>query len=612
MSQSKQNTLLQYIRSLAADRNSARQSDRELLRAFAAANDQAAFTALVQRHGSMVMAVSRRVLHQLQDAEDVFQATFLLLADKASSLSRRESLAGWLHNVAYRMAANARRAESRRQRHERRVSAMPTVVPESEVYLKQMQENLHEEIHHLPLKYRETFVLFCLENRSGAETAHVLDIKEATVRSRLAKARALLHKSLVRRGVSLSAALAAAALTVDMARAAGSRGLIDITVQSAALIVAGKPLMASSVSTSVAGLFKGAKMTLFLAKLKGGAIIILFLTMVATGIRLSAQQRGVTGEAEQEPTETGVVQQQSIGEDGDKPRRDRATPSPVEQAKEGRILLVRKGRLGTLRPDGSDFRWHSLENVADQPPAPHTCRLSPNGKRVAFGVQLRSGAPYRIYVQDLKGKNRSEDTEAKGSQWCWSHEGTRLQVLDPRDKVTNWLVDLKTKQKTRLNKMPQGHWVTDWSADGNWFLTTRFEVEAKGEIQAQLYLVKTDGSQIRPLLKPNRNGFFGRLDRDGQRVLYLTAKRDGDTLTHRLYVADTKGGEPVPVSERSHVLIHGYGWSPDGERVAYAWQQGGEAAKGSSVVVVGRDGKNPRTLLSTEDESGSLAVTDWR
>src|SRR5262249_17757513 len=154
-----------------------------------------------------------------------------------------------------------------------------------------------------------------------------------------------------------------------------------------------------------------------------------------------------------------------------------------------------------------------------------------------------------------EGKNRSEDTEAEGNQWCWSHEGTRLLVLDPGDKVTNRLVDLKTKKRTRLNKLPDGHWVTDWSADGNWFLTTRFKTEADGEIKDQLYLVQTDGSKIRPLLKPNKNGFFGRLDPDGRRVLYLTAKRDGDTLTHRLYVADANGGEPVAISEKSHVLI---------------------------------------------------------
>src|SRR5690348_2322296 len=97
MTHAQGDALLRHVRSLAVAGDAARQSDGALLRAFAAANDQQAFTALVRRHGPMVLAVCRRILHHLQDAEDAFQATFLLLASKAAALATQESLAGWLH-----------------------------------------------------------------------------------------------------------------------------------------------------------------------------------------------------------------------------------------------------------------------------------------------------------------------------------------------------------------------------------------------------------------------------------------------------------------------------------------------------------------------------------
>src|SRR6516165_9196375 len=112
-------TVLRYVRGIAAEGSTACQSDGALLRAFATTNDQAAFTQLVKRHGPLVMSVCRRLLHNLPDAEDAFQATFLLLARKADSLRQVQSVAGWLHGVAYRTAGHARRAAQRRRRHER-------------------------------------------------------------------------------------------------------------------------------------------------------------------------------------------------------------------------------------------------------------------------------------------------------------------------------------------------------------------------------------------------------------------------------------------------------------------------------------------------------------
>src|SRR5262245_19845810 len=246
-------TIVRQVRSLSAAPHAGAQTDAELLRAFTASSDPAAFAALVQRHGPLVLAVCRRVLHQLQDAEDAFQATFLVLARKAASVSQHASLSGWLHGVAHRIALNARRAAARRRRHEGRAKTMHSATPAWEAAWREVQLLLDEEVQRLPEKYREPFVLCCLESRSCAEAARRLGVKEGTVWSRLAEARRRLQRRLARRGVALTAVLGTAALVSGTA-AAVPESLAVATVRAAA---AGKSLAAAAVSEPVAALVRG-------------------------------------------------------------------------------------------------------------------------------------------------------------------------------------------------------------------------------------------------------------------------------------------------------------------------------------------------------------------
>src|SRR5205823_9344784 len=117
------NPVLQHIRTLAGEGNLARLTDRQLLERFTAHGDQAAFEALVRRHGPMVLRVCRSVLRDEHAADDAFQATFLVLARKAGSLLRQELLAGWLHGVAHRVAARARVEAARRLNREAQTAA---------------------------------------------------------------------------------------------------------------------------------------------------------------------------------------------------------------------------------------------------------------------------------------------------------------------------------------------------------------------------------------------------------------------------------------------------------------------------------------------------------
>jgi RNA polymerase sigma factor (sigma-70 family) len=274
--------VLRHIRGLAASPPEGRRSDGALLRAFAAENDQAAFTALVKRHGPLVLAVCRRVLHNHHDAEDAFQATFILLARSAGSVRKQESLASWLHGVAYRMAKNAKRAVLRRRKHEGGVRPMRERAPAEDMAWGEVQGLLDEEIQRLPEVYRVAFILCCLENKTGPEAARALGIKEGTVRTRLTKARALLQKALARRGVALWAVLAAVGLP-----AALPGPLVASTVRATTLLAAGNAVEAGVISASVAQLLRGAKTTMFPTRLTTITALVVTLAVTGAGIGLS-------------------------------------------------------------------------------------------------------------------------------------------------------------------------------------------------------------------------------------------------------------------------------------------------------------------------------------
>lgn len=269
--------VVEHARRLVSTHKTAEQTDGALLRAFSTGNDQAAFAALVKRHGALVLAVCRRVLRQDQDAEDAFQATFLFLARRAASLHKQGSLAGWLHGVARRMATNARRANARRRRHERQAKSMEPANPAWEAAWREVQVLLDEEIQRLPEKYREPFILCCLENQGGAAVALRLGLKEGTVWSRLAEARKRLARRLAKRGVALSAALTAATLAPSQVVATVPASLASATVAASLSIATGKAFTTGIVSASVAALVEGMTRAMLMTKVKIGVALLVFV-----------------------------------------------------------------------------------------------------------------------------------------------------------------------------------------------------------------------------------------------------------------------------------------------------------------------------------------------
>jgi RNA polymerase sigma factor (sigma-70 family) len=338
--------ILRQIRALAGASTTLERTDHELLQDFAAARDEAAFAALVRRYGPLVFSVCRHVLRHEQDAEDAFQATFLVLARKAASIHKKEAVGGWLHGVAYRTAMNARRAMTCRRKRDRRAAGRTPEGPVAEASLHELQAFLDAEVERLPHSYRAPFVLCCLEGRSKAEAARELGWKEGTVSSRLARARERLRQRLVRHGVTLSAALTAGAL-VGGATAAAPAMLTAATVRGV-LTAGAMPLRATAWA-------EGVLSAMSTVKWKAGAVLTLTLSILAAGA--FSYRQWASGEPQQERPKAADAKPAAGGR---QPRTDRY----------GDLLPPRAvARLGTLR-----FRhWAGVSGAA----------YSPDGKRLA-------------------------------------------------------------------------------------------------------------------------------------------------------------------------------------------------------------------------------------
>lgn len=266
------------------------QTDGELLARFVATRDEASFAALVRRHGPMVLAVCRRMLRHDQDAEDCFQATFMVLARKAATV-KRDSVGSWLYAVAYRTSLEARTVNARRRTREKQMQDMPhpeVLPPEAQDW----RPWLDQELNRLPEKYRAAIVACDLEGRSRKEAARQLGLAEGTLSSRLARGRHMLAKRLAPYGLSLSGATLAAALCDSVASAQVPAALVSVTTQAAVLVAAGE---LTAVSVSSAALMKGVLKSMFVTKLKSmiGALMIV-TALGASGLVYRATGQQVT------------------------------------------------------------------------------------------------------------------------------------------------------------------------------------------------------------------------------------------------------------------------------------------------------------------------------
>jgi RNA polymerase sigma factor (sigma-70 family) len=292
---------LHHLSTVVAPPGARDRTDGELLHAYCAQRDEAAFTALVQRHSRLVLAVCDRVLRQREDKEDVFQATFLALARDAASVRRRESISGWLHGVARHIALDARRAATRRHRYEGQAMSTATPNPAWEAAWHEVQLALDQAIQRLPDRYREPFVLCCLEDLSRAEAAARLGIKEGTVGSRLTEARRRLRDKLARRGLDLTAVLAATAVAAGVARADLSPTLTVSTARVAAQMAGGQALTPDLVSNRILSLVRGVPKAMLLTTRMMATLFLIALAVVGSAMAAVAYHQQPRGAPEPRP-----------------------------------------------------------------------------------------------------------------------------------------------------------------------------------------------------------------------------------------------------------------------------------------------------------------------
>jgi RNA polymerase sigma factor (sigma-70 family) len=271
-------TLLRHLKGLAAGHGEQHRTDRQLLDDFAARRDEGAFAGLVYRHGPMVLGVCRRVLRHEQDAEDAFQATFLVLARHSGSIRRREALASWLYGVAHRTAMKAKRGAARRRKHEARLrERTPTAAPGPR--WDDVQAVLDEEVQRLPESFRSAFVLCVLQGQTVPAAAAELGVKESTLSWRLRRARQRLRQRLARRGIQLSAVLAALSLAHGAAQAAVPAALARTTIRFGLWVAAGEP--AAAIPSHVAALAAGVTRAMWISKLKVATTVLLAAALMA-------------------------------------------------------------------------------------------------------------------------------------------------------------------------------------------------------------------------------------------------------------------------------------------------------------------------------------------
>jgi RNA polymerase sigma factor (sigma-70 family) len=250
----------------------AAESDRQLLQRFVDTGDESAFRTIFDRHGPMLLGLCRRQLHAGELAEDVLQATFLVLARKARSIHRRENLAGWLYGVARRLICQAQRTEAARRQRERCAARVEAITDPGWDDLLRV---LDAELQRLPARLRDPLLLCYLESRTQEEAAAQLGWSLSTLRRRLERGRDLLRTRMVRRGATLGAGLVATVVAPSTVRA-----VLTAELRQAVFAVAASALRPASVAPGILLLANGELRMTLLTKCLLGSV----LALVAAGV----------------------------------------------------------------------------------------------------------------------------------------------------------------------------------------------------------------------------------------------------------------------------------------------------------------------------------------
>jgi RNA polymerase sigma factor (sigma-70 family) len=425
-------TVLHYLRDLLGRSPADWLTDRDLLERFATRHEETAFAILLDRHGPMVQGVCRRILRHEQDAEDAFQATFLVLARKAGSGGWEESLGNWLYGVAYRVSLKARTAAARRIARERQAREMhqPQTPPPTDPEWSELRTVLDEELSRLPRKYRAPLVLCYLGGRTNQEAAQELGWTKGTVSGRLARARDLLRQRLTRRGLTLTGTALGALLGQNAIPHAIAAATADRTLQGALELVAGGTT--ASVSAQVADLVQQVLREGHTARFKLTLGLVLALSVLGAGglLAFHLAQAGAPDAGPEASVSPDLVAEINR-EDGARRERDREERGP---ARRWRVKATFKlDRLST---------------------ALHTLAFTPDGKTLvaASGVG-------KILFWDLATEQRLPDLPGHLGQvtaLVIAPDGKTLASASDDGAVTLWDLTTRKPQATFPGQRSQG------------------------------------------------------------------------------------------------------------------------------------------------------------
>lgn len=473
--------VLQLIRRAVGAGGNRNTPDEELLRRFAASGDEAAYAALVHRHGPMVFDVCRSLLRNDADAEDAFQATFVVLARKASSIRKAASLASWLHGVAHRTALKARASFASQRRHESQAGRPETDAADDRSW-SEVRHLVHQELARLARRYQDPLVLCYLEGRSQAEAADCLGLSRGTLRRRLEAGRRVLRARLLRHGLGSAGLLLAAAwpasaappvaLTAAAVEAAGAHviaGTAAVTSVRAATLATGviRSMLLAQIRTVTTAVILAAGLVL-------GGTALLHKSASTVAPLANAPGRGADSVAEQRRAAAGPAVDRLV---------DRIRNTTVERRAgddtlglfmidaAGKEVLRVAGQVDAERgycgspnwtADGSRIlfdatpgkQWdRSLIQALGPGPeglelrtlGPGNCpTLSPDGRRLAFTLNpgAVAGAPPGIYLGDGDGKDARPVGQFGISRW--EPDGRRLLTITFASPCELTLVDPET------------------------------------------------------------------------------------------------------------------------------------------------------------------------
>jgi RNA polymerase sigma factor (sigma-70 family) len=576
-------TFLRQVRGRLAARQGGETTDAELVKRFLTCRDEDAFELLVWRHERMVFRTCHRILNDVQDAEDAFQAAFLALAHKLDSLGRHEAVAGWLHRVACRAAFTIRAVRAKWARRERQVEDLEELAgPDAGAdrgLPRDVQALLTQEIARLPERYRACVVLCYLEGKTHEEAARQLACPKGTVASRLARARERLRARLAGRGIALATGAVAVALCEAGATSAAPNALVSSTCQAAKALALGT-VPADLASPRAVTLSKGVLKAMYLTRwVRGAACAALLAVVLGLGVSplVYAAWAAGAGGTPAAPEAAGGKESRQTGP------KELQFRDPVTEV--------------VASPDGAFFATLSYRRPKEQ-------GKEKIGEASQSTVLLKERELFAtLTVWDTRtGREKLSTGELKDPRihrFAFSPDGKTLAVTMERplsegvqtDKVELW--DVATGQLRKRVELDHGRSLSGlaFSPDGKWLAVSGGEGGSKTGGGARL--VGTETGELKQLLKI-----------DDLVVGKLAFSPDGKTLagaagapaeSGKIVFWDTETGKLGKSLDTDSQVLRSLAFSPDGKQLA--------AGSG--------DGKLRLWDLKTREAQSLTSASEW-